>query len=236
MTKAMMSASPLAVAAAMLWSHAAAAQQAEIAPPDATADEIVVTGSRIARSGYQAPTPLTVLSTADINAAAPANVADFVNRIPSVVGSSTPANSQLNMSEGTFGVNSINLRRLGANRTLVLLDGQRSVGSTVTGLVDVNTFPQGLIKSVEVVTGGASAAYGSDAVTGVVNFILDKQFTGLKGNAEYGLSTYGDAPNYRVGLTAGTAFAEGRGHMSSTTPIMPRATASRSGCSPAASG
>lgn len=213
MTKAMMSASPLAVAAAMLWSYAAAAQQAEIAPPDATADEIVVTGSRIARSGYQAPTPLTVLSTADINAAAPANVADFVNRIPSVVGSSTPANSQLNMSEGTFGVNSINLRRLGANRTLVLLDGQRSVGSTVTGLVDVNTFPQGLIKSVEVVTGGASAAYGSDAVTGVVNFILDKQFTGLKGNAEYGLSTYGDAPNYRVGLTAGTAFAEGRGHI-----------------------
>src|SRR3546814_2734672 len=83
----------------------------------------------------------------------------------------------------------------------------------MTGLVDVNTFPQGLIKSVEIVTGGASAAYGSDAVSGVVNFILDKEYTGIKGSAEYGITASGDAPHYRATLTAGTAFAGGRGHL-----------------------
>jgi len=206
-----------ALAAALFYSSVAMAQVAEAPPaieePAAEGDPIVVTGSRIARDGYQAPTPLTVLGAQDIEATAPANVADFVNDIPSLAGSTTPASSNLNISAGTAGINALNLRSLGANRTLVLLDGQRSVGSTLGGLVDVNTFPQGLIKSVEIVTGGASAAYGSDAVSGVVNFILDREFTGLKANAEYGISTYGDAPNYRVGLTGGTTFAGGRGRL-----------------------
>jgi outer membrane receptor protein involved in Fe transport len=206
-----------ALAIALLWNGAAFAQDAQstqVAQPG-TGDEpeITVTGTRIQRDGYQAPTPLTVINSEDIEASAPANVADYVNDIPSLVGSVTPANSNLNISAGTAGVNALNLRALGTARTLVLLDGQRSVGSTVTGLVDVNTFPQGLIKSVEIVTGGASAAYGSDAVSGVVNFILDKEYSGLKGSVEYGISTYGDAPNYRATLTAGTGFAGGRGHV-----------------------
>lgn len=174
---------------------------------------IVVTGSRIQRDGYNAPTPLTVLQAEDIEATAPANIADFVNQIPSVIGSSTPASSNLSMSAGTSGLNTINLRGLGTNRTLVLLNGQRSVGSALGGQVDVNTFPQGLISGVEVVTGGASAAYGSDAVTGVVNFILDEDYTGMKAGAEAGITTYGDAPNYRFDLTFGTPFADGRGHI-----------------------
>ncbi|QJU59946.1 TonB-dependent receptor [Sphingomonas sp. AP4-R1] len=214
----------LALTATCLWSQAGYTQDGPApgivgdASPDAAAlsgkpdSDIVVTGSRIVRNGYQAPTPLTVLSTQDIQATAPVNVADYVNQIPSVVGSTTPANSNLSISAGTFGINAINLRALGANRTLVLLDGQRSVGSTLAGLVDVNTFPQGLIKGVEVVTGGASAAYGSDAVSGVVNFILDKEFTGLKANAQYGITSYGDAPSYNFGMTGGLSFAEGRGH------------------------
>lgn len=206
-----------AFVAALLSSGSAMAQVSAQVPPegqDAAADEstIIVTGSRIARNGYKAPTPLTVINSEDIEATAPANVADFVNDIPSLVGSVTPATSNLNISAGTAGVNALNLRALGSARTLVLLDGQRSVGSTLGGLVDVNTFPQGLIKSVEIVTGGASAAYGSDAVSGVVNFILDKEYAGVKGSAEYGITTYGDAPNYRLNLTAGTAFAGGRGH------------------------
>lgn len=210
-----------ALTVALLWGCPALAQQddpslpAEVGSTDAAEQPatITVTGSRIARDGYQAPTPLTMLGTADIQASAPANVADFVNDIPSLAGSSTPANSNLGISAGTAGINALNLRSLGASRTLVLLDGQRSVGSTLAGLVDVNTFPQGLIRSVEIVTGGASAAYGSDAVSGVVNFILDKEYTGLKANAEYGISDYGDAANYRFGLTAGTGFAGGRGHL-----------------------
>lgn len=203
--------SSAALAVALLWSGAAAAQ--DVPPPSESVPDITVTGTRIQRDGYQAPTPLTVLNAEDIEATAPANVADYVNEIPSLVGSVTPANSNLNISAGTAGINALNLRALGSARTLVLLDGQRSVGSTMGGLVDVNTFPQGLIKSVEIVTGGASAAYGSDAVSGVVNFILDKDYSGLKGVAEYGLTTYGDAPSYRVNVTAGTGFAGGRGHI-----------------------
>jgi outer membrane receptor protein involved in Fe transport len=210
-----------ALAVALFWSGGAMAQVADTAAPapqDTGAQEtdenlVVVTGSRIARDGFQAPTPLTVINSEDIQATAPANVADFVNDIPSLVGSATPANSNLQISAGTAGVNALNLRALGTARTLVLLDGQRSVGSTLGGLVDVNTFPQGLIKSVEIVTGGASAAYGSDAVSGVVNFVLDKEYSGIKGSAEYGITTYGDAPNYRFNLTAGTSFAGGRGHV-----------------------
>ena len=207
-----------ALAAALLWGAAAQAQDIAEVEGDRLSDEpvenepIVVTGTRIQRSGYNAPTPLTVLGTEDIEASAPANVADFVNEIPSVVGSSTPANSNLSMSSGLSGLNTINLRGLGTSRTLVLLNGQRSVGSALGGQVDVNTFPQGLISGVEVVTGGASAAYGSDAVTGVVNFILDDDFTGLKANAEKGVTTYGDAPNHRFDLTLGAPFADGRGH------------------------
>jgi outer membrane receptor protein involved in Fe transport len=192
----------------------ATAAHAQTPPPEdegVTLEDVVVTGSRVVRDGYQAPTPLTVVNEQELQASAPANVADFVNEIPSVVGSATPATSNASISAGTSGVNSLNLRALGATRTLVLLDGQRSVGSVITGAVDVNTFPQGLIKSVEIVTGGASAAYGSDAVSGVVNFILDKELTGIKGSAEYGQTTYGDDDSYRLNLSAGIPFADGRG-------------------------
>ncbi|HTG38652.1 TonB-dependent receptor domain-containing protein [Sphingomonas sp.] len=175
-------------------------------------DQIVVTGSRIARDGFSAPTPVAVISAKELETESPANVADFVNTLPSVRGSSTAANSSGSLSNGLAGIASVNLRALGANRTLVLFDGQRSVASATNGVVDVNTFPQGLIERIEVVTGGASSAYGSDAVSGVINFILDRDFQGIKGDYEYGVTTYGDGPNHKVSLTAGTSFAGGRGH------------------------
>ncbi len=112
------------------------------------------------------------------------------------------------MSSGTAGTSSVNLRNLGTNRTLVLIDGQRSVPSTVQGLVDINTIPQQLIERVEVVTGGASAAYGSDAVGGVVNFILDRKFTGFKADVSGGLTDYGDNQNGKISLTGGAPFAD----------------------------
>nr|WP_315381254.1 TonB-dependent receptor [uncultured Sphingomonas sp.] len=175
--------------------------------------EIVVTGSRIERDGYSAPTPVSVISSKEIQTEAPANIADLVNTLPAVRGSSTAGNSNGSLSNGLAGIASVNLRALGANRTLVLFDGQRSVASATSGVVDVNTFPQALIKRVEVVTGGASSAYGSDAVSGVVNFILDKEFKGVSGDYEYGITTYGDGPNHKVSLTAGTPFAGGKGHL-----------------------
>ncbi|QDZ08620.1 TonB-dependent receptor [Sphingomonas panacisoli] len=214
----LMLASGTAFAALCALPSAAFAQTAasDPAPAASPADDqdIVVTGSRVVRDGYKAPTPLVVLSDKDIQTQSSSNnVADFLNQQPQLAGSTRPANSRLNLSSGQAGINALNLRNLGEIRTLVLIDGRRSVGSTITGLVDVNTIPQSLIQRVEVVTGGASAAYGSDAVAGVVNFIIDKKFEGIKLAADSGITTYGDGFNYSGSLTLGKSFAGGRGHI-----------------------
>lgn len=189
--------------------HASDTPKTEGAPSD-----ILVTGSRIVRSGFQSPTPLNVISESELRSQSVSNnIADFVNTLPAVAGSTRPANSRLAISSGLAGINALNLRNLGTTRTLVLLDGHRSVGSDITGDVDVNDFPQDLIKRVEIVTGGASAAYGSDAVSGVVNFVLDKGFTGLRMNVESGFNQKGDGFNYKGSIAAGMKFAGGRGHI-----------------------
>jgi outer membrane receptor protein involved in Fe transport len=189
-----------------------AAEQASEA--DGEAEKIItVTGSRIARDGYDAPTPVNVVTEAELDAEPQANIGDYVSTLPAVRGSQSSSTNSGSLSNGQAGIATVNLRNLGANRTLILIDGQRSVASATVGFVDVQTVPQGLIKGVEVVTGGASSAYGSDAVAGVVNFILDKDFTGLKAEYEYGITTYGDVPNHLVRLTGGTNFADGRGKL-----------------------
>jgi outer membrane receptor protein involved in Fe transport len=176
-------------------------------------EPIVVTGSRVVRDGFSAPTPLTVMTLEDLQNGSPTNnIADFVNQLPSLAGSTRPSNSRLNLSDGTAGINALNLRNLGTVRTLVLVDGRRSVGSAITGQVDVNTIPQSLVERVEVVTGGASAAYGSDAVAGVVNFVLNKKLTGIRLEADVGVTDKGDGTNYSVSGAGGFSFADGRGH------------------------
>jgi iron complex outermembrane receptor protein len=184
--------------------HSAAAQTAANEPP--------VTGTRITRDGYEAPTPVTVVDIEQIQTQATANVADFINTLPALSGSQTPLNTQASAA-GAEGINSFNLRNLGAGRTLVLLDGRRSVGATLNGVVDINAFPQQLISRVDIVTGGATAAYGSDAVAGVVNVVLDTTFTGVKGEISGGVTTYGDDRDYKVAVSAGAGFANGRGHL-----------------------
>lgn len=116
-------------------------------------ESIQVTGSRVSRDGYDTPTPVASMSEEDINTFAPDSVADFVNTMPSVTGSSTASTSSGSLSNGASGIAALNLRALGTGRTLVLFDGQRSVVSASTGQVDTNTFPQSLIKRVEIVTG-----------------------------------------------------------------------------------
>jgi iron complex outermembrane recepter protein len=181
-------------------------------------EQIVVTGSRIVRDGFEAPTPVSVLSIEDLNTMAEPNIADAVNRLPALQRSLGTTNSSTNVSSGTGGVNNLNLRGLSAVRTLVLLDGKRIVGASLAGfenngsVPDINNFPSGLVSRVDVVTGGASAVYGSDALAGVVNFVLDKEFTGVKGDISGGVSTYGDNEEYKINLTMGTPFANGRGH------------------------
>ena len=175
--------------------------------------EVVVTGSHIARSDFDSPQPVTAISAASLEAAAPANLVDFAVTLPALAASSTPNSSSGSLSNGEAGVAALNLRSLGTNRTLVLVDGQRWVPSAIEGLVDVNTIPQSLVSGIDVTTGGASAAYGSGAVGGVVNFILDKKFTGVKADYQYGEYQLYDDPQNKFTLTAGTGFADGRGHV-----------------------
>jgi iron complex outermembrane recepter protein len=186
--------------------NAFAAQTAEPA-----VEEVIVTGSRIVRDGYEAPTPLTVVGVEQIQDSGKQNIADTLNLMPVFQGSSTPATTGTG-NGGTSGGNNLNLRALGANRTLVLFDGRRVPPSSADSSVDTNLLPDALIQRVDVVTGGASAIYGSDALTGVVNFVLDTDFTGVKGSVQSGVTQQGDGRQYKVGMSAGTAFANDRGH------------------------
>lgn len=196
----------------------AASGQTDAVAADAPADEvakadkaIIVTGTRIARSGFSAPTPITVMSAEMLERQGQVNVADFLNQIPAARSSGTTSTQTLTFRAGAGG-NFINLRGLGPVRTLVLMDGQRIVPTTTTGLVDLNIVPTIMIERTEVVTGGASAAYGSDAVSGVVNLILKKNFTGLRLDAQTGISAYGDNKTVNLGAIAGFDFGSG-GHV-----------------------
>ena len=173
--------------------------------------EIIVTGSRIVTNGFQQPTPVTVLGDAEITRQAPPTIATFLNKLPSFGNSTTSRNPAINVAGG--GVEFLNLRNLGPLRTLVILDNRRVVEATTAGGVDTVTLPIGLIKRVEVVTGGASAAWGSDAVAGVVNFVLDRDYTGIGVNVENSITERGDSRYTRWNVTGGSDFAGGRGHV-----------------------
>ena len=173
------------------------------------AGAIVVTGSRIARSGFDTPAPVTVLDNARTQELAISNVADALNQLPSFRASAGPANQQT--AGGAVGARILDLRGLGAPRTLVLVDGRRFVPSTPEGTVDVNLIPSILVDRTEVVTGGVSAVYGSDAVAGVVNFILDRHLDGLKAEIQGGISERGDDENIYGGVAWGTPIGD-RGH------------------------
>ena len=173
-------------------------------------ETVVVTGSRVISDAANSPTPLTIVSTADLKATTPTSIPDGLAKLPIFQGSGMvgrPGDGSHNFSSST-----LNLRNFGAQRTLVLLDGHRATPSNDDGTVDVDTLPQALISRVDIVTGGASAVYGSDAVTGVVNFVLDKKFNGLKADINTGISNYADAMSYNVNLAAGSDLFGGRGH------------------------
>lgn len=203
------SVAPFALALAAM-SVPALAQDNAVTPDAPAADEsdaIIVTGSRIARPDLESNSPINVVSADTIKLSGSANVEDVLRDIPQVV----PAyGSQTN--NGNPGVATIDLRNLTEQRTLVLVDGKRFVPYDKDGTVDVNMIPTVLIKRVDVVTGGASAVYGSDAVAGVVNFILDDKFTGLNMDAQYGLTAKGDGRQFDSSVTYGTAFGDNRGH------------------------
>src|SRR5579859_1100395 len=175
-----------------------------------TVENVVVTGSRVISDAANSPTPLTIISADDLKATSPTDIPDGLNKLPVFQGSTGVGRP----GDGTHNYASdvLDLRNFGAQRTLVLLDGHRVTPSNDDGTVDVDTLPQMLISRVDVVTGGASAVYGSDAVTGVVNFVLDKKFEGFKLDANTGVSTYGDGNSYKIGAAYGTKLFSDRGH------------------------
>ena len=175
-------------------------------------EQVVVSSTRLQSAGFDAPTPTTVVSAADLEAQAKPNIFDTLTDLPALQGSSGVGYNTNSTSNGLLGLSALALRALSPLRTLVLLDSQRVVGSNFNGVVDVSEMPQMLIQRVDVVTGGASASWGSDAVAGVINFVTDKKFEGFKMHAQAGLSAYGDMGTVTFQAAAGTSFAGGRGH------------------------
>src|SRR5690606_10395183 len=156
-------------------------------------EEVTVTGSRIATSGVNTPTPVTAVTADDLQAMAPGTVIDALKQLPQFY--NTITTQQAVGGSVAAGGSNVNLRGAGAQRTLVLMDGRRLGPANKFGTVDIGIIPEALVRSVEAVTGGASAAYGADAVTGVVNFRLDTGFEGVKYSAQIGTTTYGDGDN-----------------------------------------
>lgn len=209
--------SPVATALALSFAGVAHAQQVELssaedAQESPVGETIVVTGSRIARPDLSASVPVSVVTSAEIERSGAANIQDVLADLPAV--GQNISRSSTNFATTGNGQASVNLRNLGSSRTLVLVNGRRFVaGIPGTSIVDLNTIPTDLIKQVEVVTGGASAVYGSEAVAGVVNFILDDEFEGLRLHGQANVTDKGDAPRQLISAIAGTSFAGGRGHI-----------------------
>lgn len=181
----------------------AVAQDADAAEDD----RIVVTGSRIARPDLASPSPLTTVDAASLAINNTVNTEDFLNDLPQLIPSFDSTSN--NPGDGSA---RLSLRGLGANRTLILVDGKRMVAEGISQIVDVNNIPAALVQEIQLITGGASAVYGSDAVAGVVNYILKDDFEGLEVNATYRTTGEGGGGTINLDATFGGNFADGRGN------------------------
>ncbi|WP_228242619.1 TonB-dependent siderophore receptor [Porphyrobacter sp. GA68] len=205
-----------AIALAVAMPGSAAAQDAAL--PDAAQDEdedvIFVTGTRITRPEAATATPVVAITAENIEQSGVTNLTELLAQTPALFNSETnfdAAGSQART--GAAGVNLLNLRNLGANRTLVLVNGRRHVaGVSGEAAVDINTIPVGLIERVDVLTGGVSSVYGADGVSGVVNFITKQDFEGIDVRGQAGISDFGDAETLFLSATVGRNFADNRGN------------------------
>ncbi|MEG3125754.1 TonB-dependent receptor plug domain-containing protein [Sphingomonas sp. GB1N7] len=211
----------LASAAALFITTSAIAQTVSSEQPasdDAPDAVIVVTGSRIVRLDYASPNPIVSLSADTLQQSGTTNITSFLQRVPALTNSvdstRSAGNAQNEASIGQAGLNLLDLRGLGTNRTLVLVNGRRHVASqSETAAVDINAIPTDLISRVDVLTGAASAVYGADGVSGVVNFILKRDFEGLSARSQFGISSRGDAAQRFASIVAGRNFADGRANV-----------------------
>ena len=170
----------------------------------------MVTGSRLRRDGMTTPTPVTAVTNEEMRLMAPTLLMDSLSQMPQFRDNAQSHTGSIFTSGG--GSNSVNLRGIGSNRTLTLLDGRRMVSSQQAGTIDIAMFPTALIERVEVVTGGASAAYGSDAISGVTNFILNTDFEGVSGNVQSGQTSRSDHEHKQAEFAYGLPIGE-KGHL-----------------------
>jgi iron complex outermembrane recepter protein len=208
----LLASTPLSLATVAALSYAGTAQAQAVDEVAAEAGEeaaIVVTGSRIAREGFDASTPVSVVDADDFKLAGTVNVEEVLSESPQFV-ASTNGGATANTVPG--GTADLNLRGFGASRNLVLVNGRRFAISGPEGVTDINTIPAALIARTEIVTGGSSAVYGSDAITGVVNFIMRNDFDGLEARSQIGLDSSTKTLNKSFDVTAGGNFAGGRGN------------------------
>src|SRR5947209_7649756 len=190
------------------------AASAPVTTANRPATAIVVTGSRIARRDFQSDTPISTIDSSAIAAAGQPSLDRVIGQLPqfeAAQGAAEVGDVQGGLGFGG-GASYSDLRGIGRNRSLVLMDGRRLMPSTPDGSIDLNTIPMALIDSVEIITGGASAAYGSDAIAGVANFKLRHRFSGLEISGQYGASTHGDGATKQLSAILGGSFADGRGH------------------------
>ncbi|HVW72863.1 MAG TPA: TonB-dependent receptor [Rhizomicrobium sp.] len=214
--KLMLGGSTAAMVAALTAGASAQDQEAQ------NVENVTVSASRINIQGYTQPTPVTVIGAETLQRDAQVDIGDAIRQLPAVGGrgdSLSNGSHSGNASQGDAGIDTIDLRGLGVVRTLVLFDGQRVVtsnpnngGPPAIGGVDLSTIPASVVQRVDVVTGGASAIWGSDAVAGVVNLVIDKTYTGFKANAEFGNDSHDDQKKWKVEAVWGTDFLGGRAH------------------------
>lgn len=179
------------------------------AQEDTEVEAVVITGSRIARQDYIANSPITTVTGDQAVANADVTLDTYLNTLPQV----NPAGTTTSNNPGNGGQSNVDLRGFGSNRNIVLVDGRRPMVSANTLTVDLNTIPQALVDSIEVITGGAGATYGADAIAGAVNIKLKKDFEGLDVRASYSNSTeYWDAEEYQFSAVLGGNFADGKGN------------------------
>ena len=197
--------------AALFATLTAGGAQAQTAAGTAV-EEVVITGSRVIQNGNDQPTPVTIVSADQLLQNNPTSAAAALQTLPVLAGMRTPTTPPGNSRQNNA-ARVLDLRNLGRLRTLTMFDGHRLAPSTPEGETDVTFIPSMLLKRVDVVTGGASAVYGSDAVSGVVNFITDRSFNGLKLDLHYGISERGDAPETKIGIAGGAIVFGGRGHI-----------------------
>ncbi|MBB5984659.1 TonB-dependent receptor plug domain-containing protein [Sphingobium lignivorans] len=206
------------MSAGAIFAGPALAQEPQEAQADTAGqnEAIVITGSRIARRDYSANSPIVTVGAELLETSTSAAIETSLNKLPQFTPAQTPAlgGDIQATATNTPGAASVSLRGLGANRNLVLLDGRRATPGNANMVVDINSIPSAAIERVEIITGGASATYGADAVGGVVNFILKKNFQGLQLDGRMGISQRGDGQEYTINGIMGTDFADGRGNIS----------------------